>query len=68
MTRALRTVKVRDIGGNSEVAAICGVSTQAVSNWVIRWEGRPDRPQPIARIATGPIWDLREVREWWTFR
>jgi hypothetical protein len=64
MTRPLRTIRIRDIGGNAEVAEICGVTTQAVSNWVARWEGRSDRPQPVARISTGPIWDLDEIRTW----
>jgi hypothetical protein len=64
MTRPLRTIKIRDIGGNAEVAEICGVTTQAVSNWVARWEGRSDRPAPVARLATGPVWDLDEIRVW----
>lgn len=59
-----RRIDVADIGGNAEVADICGVSTQAVSNWVVRWEGRTDRPQPLAFLASGPIWDLAEVAKW----
>jgi transposase len=66
MTRL--TVAIKDIGGNAEVAEMCGVSTQAVSNWVARWDGRKDRPQPVKRIATGPLWDLREVAKWWNAR
>jgi hypothetical protein len=65
MTQRLPAIKIRDIGGNAEVAAICGVSTQAVSNWVARWEGRTDRPQPVTRVSTGPLWDLAEIRAWW---
>jgi hypothetical protein len=49
-----------ELGGVTEVAAVLGVSKQRVA--AIR--SRPNFPQPEARLAQGPVWDLAKVRRW----
>lgn len=47
--------------GVQEIAKLAGVSPQAVSNWLNR---HPDFPQPVARLASGPVWMAAPVRRW----
>ena len=44
-----------------EIAKHTGVSAQAVANWI---ERRVDFPTPLVRLASGPVWDGRDVRRW----
>jgi len=48
------------LGGVSEIANVLGVSRQQVANL----KERPDFPEPIAEIASGPIWDLDQFERW----
>lgn len=50
--------------GTSEVAALLGVNKSQVS----RWRSKPPKsgptfPDPVTRIAAGPLWDRREVQK-----
>lgn len=47
--------------GTYEVAQLAGVTAQAVSNWMAR---RPDFPEPLAHLASGPVWDGPLMRQW----
>lgn len=48
--------------GTAEIAEACGVSQQAVSNWV----ARKQIPKPTFRLRMGPVWDAenRRFRVW----
>jgi hypothetical protein len=50
-----------ELFGTFEVAQLAGVSAQAVANWI---ERRVDFPAPLVRLASGPVWDGRDVRRW----
>lgn len=47
--------------GTLEVAQLAGVSVQAVANWGSR---HSDFPKPLARLASGPVWDGKSIRAW----
>jgi hypothetical protein len=47
--------------GTYEVAQLAGVTTQAVSNWMVR---RPEFPRPMAQLASGPVWDGAAMHKW----
>jgi eukaryotic-like serine/threonine-protein kinase len=48
------------LGGAAEVAETLGVSRQRVS--VLRKQS--SFPTPVAELASGPVWDLEQVRRW----
>ncbi len=50
-----------ELMGLYEIAAVAGVTPQAVSNWMTR---KPDFPQPLVTLASGPVWDGSVVRTW----
>ena len=50
-----------DIVGINEIAALAGVSSQAVVNWRSR---AVDFPQPIKELASGPVFRQRQIRAW----
>ena len=50
-----------EVLGLYEIAVLAGVTPQAVSNWTIR---KPDFPQPLATLASGPVWDGSVIRGW----
>lgn len=46
--------------GTSEIASACGVTRQAVRNWVVREK----MPSPYASLRMGPVWrETVELRE-----
>jgi len=45
--------KLRRYWGSAEIAEACGVSVQAVSNWLARGQ----MPEPYIRLRMGPVWD-----------
>jgi predicted DNA-binding transcriptional regulator AlpA len=49
-----------ELAGLAEVAAICGVSKRTASSYA----KRGDFPEPIDRLASGPVWRRAEVAEW----
>jgi predicted DNA-binding transcriptional regulator AlpA len=48
------------LAGLAEVAELLGVSKRSAS----RYTRRSDFPEPVARLAAGPIWDADEVERW----
>lgn len=54
----------RELGGIAEISAEFGVPRSTVSMWDIR--RRTTRmPEPVARLASGPIYDMAEIRRWY---
>ncbi len=49
-----------EIVGVAEIAAAYGVARN--SAW--RWTQRDDFPEPLARLATGPVWRWRDIEKW----
>src|SRR5271165_6315120 len=50
-----------DIVGINEIAAMAGVTSQAVTNWRSR---ATDFPRPLRELASGPIFRRSQVRAW----
>lgn len=50
-----------EILGINEIAAMAGVSSQAVTNWRTR---AADFPKPISELASGPVFRRSQVRAW----
>ena len=50
-----------DLVGISEIAAMAGVSAQAVANWRVR---SADFPQPLKELAAGPVFRHTQIRAW----
>lgn len=50
-----------DLVGVSEIAAMAGVSAQAVANWRVR---SADFPQPLTELAAGPVFRSTQIRAW----
>ncbi|SKF61282.1 serine/threonine protein kinase [Mycobacteroides abscessus subsp. abscessus] len=48
------------LGGVTEVAELIGISRQRFADLRVR----PDFPEPVAELASGPVWDLQAVRRW----
>lgn len=48
------------LGGVTEVAELLSISKQRFAEL----RGRPDFPEPVAELASGPVWDLEDVRLW----
>jgi len=47
--------------GLHEVSLMAGVSRQAISNWMVR---KSDFPQPLASLASGPVWQAETIQAW----
>lgn len=50
-----------EILGINEIAALAGVTGQAVTNWRVR---APDFPKPISTLASGPVFRRNQIRAW----
>jgi chromosome partitioning protein len=50
-----------ELVGINEIAEIAHVSKQAVANWRVR---ASDFPQPIATLASGPVFRRSQIRAW----
>jgi predicted DNA-binding transcriptional regulator AlpA len=48
------------LAGVAEVAEVCGVSKRAA----IRYTQRADFPEPLDRLASGPVWRRVDVEDW----
>lgn len=56
-------VEADDLAGVAEVATALGVSRTQVQTWDSR-RARNGFPEPVARLACGPIYALSAVLEW----
>lgn len=50
-----------ELVGLAEIAALAGVTRQAVANWRARYE---DFPEPASELRSGPVWLLHDVQAW----
>jgi chromosome partitioning protein len=50
-----------DLVGIAEIAALAGVTKQAVANWRVRYDSFP---RPFQSLQSGPVWE-RETAEAW---
>ncbi len=50
-----------ELVGINEIAAMAGVSSQAVTNWRAR---SADFPSPLSELASGPVFRKSQVRAW----
>src|ERR1700760_3412883 len=50
-----------DLVGINEIAAMAGVSSQAVTNWRAR---SADFPSPLSELASGPVFRKSQIRAW----
>lgn len=48
------------LAGLAETATILGVTKRTA----LAYTKRPDFPEPLARLASGPVWDEADVRAW----
>jgi predicted DNA-binding transcriptional regulator AlpA len=46
--------------GTAEVAKLLGVSRQRVN----QLSHRDDFPEPVARLAAGPVWQTVDIERW----
>lgn len=46
--------------GTAEVAKLLGVSRQRVN----QLSHRDDFPEPVARLAAGPVWQNADIERW----
>lgn len=58
-----RTVDPVCLVGVAEVAHLLGVGRTTVSAWYERRD-RTGYPEIVARLASGPIWDIEQVVDW----
>jgi predicted DNA-binding transcriptional regulator AlpA len=49
-----------ELAGLAEVAEVCGVSKQMAT----RYTRRPGFPEPVDRLAAGPVWRRSEIEAW----
>ncbi len=49
-----------DLAGVAEISAMLGVT----KNTVLKYTRRPDFPEPLDRLATGPVWKRSDVEAW----
>lgn len=55
-----RTVDVTRLAGVTEVCENVGVTRRGLKNW----RDRNGFPPPVAELASGPVWDMRDVEKW----
>jgi len=49
-----------ELAGVAEVAEMLGVT----KNTVLKYARRPEFPEPLDRLATGPVWRRVDVEAW----
>ena len=53
-------VRAEDLLGFAEIVKFLGVPERTAARYV----KRPDFPEPIVKLAAGPIWNRRDVDRW----
>jgi len=56
----LRGMRVLRLAGLAEAAEILGVTKRTA----LEYTKRNDFPEPLARLASGPVWDAADVETW----
>jgi hypothetical protein len=49
-----------ELAGLAEIAELLGVTKRTALNY----SKRPDFPAPLDRLASGPVWNRRDVERW----
>lgn len=49
------------LAGPAEIAEILKIEANTINVWKVR---HSDFPQPVRRLRSGDIWDMREVITW----
>lgn len=62
--REMGLVPAGDLMSTGDVAEYFGVGVTTASGWAARAEGN-GMPEPVARLASGPVWDGGALAEWW---
>jgi hypothetical protein len=57
-------IHASDLVGVSELAALFGVGKSTISGWGSR-RASNGMPEPVAELATGPVFDGAAVVRWW---
>lgn len=52
-----------ELGGIAEIAEEFGVNRQTASMWGTR-RASSQFPEPVAELASGPVYDMAAVRRW----
>lgn len=47
--------------GPAEIGALLGIEANTVNVWKVR---HADFPDPVKRLKTGDVWDVREIKTW----
>jgi hypothetical protein len=47
--------------GPAEIAERLGVEANTINVWKAR---HPNFPEPVRRLKSGDVWDVREIRAW----
>lgn len=55
-----RTVDATRLAGVAEICENVGITRRGLKNW----RDRNGFPTPIAELAGGPVWDMRDVEKW----
>lgn len=62
LTRRLLRIAARRLAGLAEVAELFGVTKKTA----MKYATRGDFPEPVDRLAAGPVWSYSEVKRWGT--
>lgn len=54
-------VEPEDLAGAAELAALAGVSKQALNQWRVRYGGFP---KPLVVLAATPVWSKQQFMAW----
>src|SRR5688572_25412500 len=58
--RRLGRMSPNEIAGLAEIAQMLGVSKRTA----VTYSQRDDFPQPLDRLASGPVWRVGDIEEW----
>jgi hypothetical protein len=53
-----------ELGGVAEISAEFGFARSTISMWDTRRNESNGFPKPVARLASGPVYDMAEIRRW----
>ncbi|MDX6450593.1 MAG: prophage regulatory protein [Gaiellaceae bacterium] len=60
LASTVRQVKGKALVGSAELPELLGVSRPTS----IRYARRPDFPEPLERLASGPVWARADIERW----
>lgn len=57
-----------ELGGVAEISEEFGVPRSTISMWNARRNENNGFPEPVVRLASGPVYDMAEIRAWMAAR